>query len=44
MLSSEKVCTSKEGQILLADVSGIHRGGIVNNGERISLIFTIKVG
>ena len=43
MLSSEKVCTSKEGQILLADVSGIH-SGIVNNGERISLIFTIKVG
>jgi len=34
LLDRERVMTSKEGDVFVFDVKGVHRGGMVRNGER----------
>jgi hypothetical protein len=34
LLDHERIMTSKEGDVFVFDVKGVHRGGMVRNGER----------
>ncbi len=34
LLDRERVVRSKEGDVFVFDVKGVHRGGLVRNGER----------
>ena len=42
LLDNERVYTSEEGDLLLFDVMGIHRGGMVERGERRILQIIIR--
>ena len=43
LLSHEKQITSDQGNFILFDNSGMHRGGLIKSGKRICLQWTINV-